>query len=380
MYNLYSGLVDNGNNFHVLAMNTFKQYCDISTVPKEFREKSNYTLVDVDIRIRAIPAFYNLFTNQSYNIKRFDSENFKRVLLQILQKYNYDIVILESLYTAPYIELLKEKTKAKLVLRAHNVEFKIWENLANNEKFLLKKWYLNLLSHRLKKYELKTLTKVDLIASISNEDNIVFQKETCQTPMIYLPFGINFRNEEFKNYTYPEVDELVLFHIGSMDWLPHQESFKWFLNEVWRNINTKYPFLKLYLAGTKMPNWITHGSYPNLIVTSDYVDGKIFMNKKAIMIVPSFSGSGIRIKIVEGMALGKVIITTANGAMGIPCSNGKNIFISDNSNEWVEVIGRCVNDIELVKNVSKKARLFAEAEFDHKLSAKKLIEALTHYN
>ncbi len=198
--------------------------------------------------------------------------------------------------------------------------------------------------------------------------------------LIYLPFGINFENEEFKSYTYPEKEELVLFHIGSMDWLPHQESFKWFLNEVWKNINIECPNIKLYLAGTKMPDWITHSNYPNLIVTNGYVDGKLFMNKKAIMIVPSFSGSGIRVKIAEGMALGKVIITTANGAMGIPCSNGENIFISNNCNEWVKLISRCFNDIELVKSVSKKARQFSESEFDHSLSAKKLIEALINYS
>lgn len=375
-FNLYTGLVEIGHNVHVIAMNTYKQYCDINQVPKEFREKSNYTLVDTDIRIKVLPAFLNLFTNKSYNISRFDTINFKRALIKILEKNVYDIIILESLYATPYIELLREMTNAKIVLRAHNVEYNIWKNLANNEKSIIKKWYLNLLSRRLKKYELKTLAKVDLIASISNEDNLVFKNEACQTPMIYLPFGINFANDEFRNYSSPKEDELVLFHVGSMDWLPHQESIKWFLEEVWKNVIIKCPDVKLYLAGSKMPDWITYGNYPNLIVTNGYVDGKIFMNKKAIMIVPSFSGSGIRIKIAEGMALGKVIITTKNGAMGIPCTNGKNIFISDSSTEWVELIRKCVNDIELVKTISKEARQFSESEFDHKLSAQKLIDAI----
>ncbi|HNT81034.1 MAG TPA: glycosyltransferase family 4 protein [Bacteroidia bacterium] len=378
MYSLYNGLIENGNNVHILAMNTHKQYCDLKNVPSDFKSKSKYLLVDIDIRIKILPAFLNLFTGQSYNITRFNSINFSRAIRQVLNKHTYDVIILESLYTTPYIHLLRKYSNAKLVLRAHNAEFKIWENLAQNENNILKKCYLNLLSRRLKKYELSTLDKVNLIASISDKDNLVFKNSLCKTPMIYLPFGINFNDEEFKHYTPPEIDELVLFHIGSMDWLPHQEAFKWFFENVWEQIYRTLPHVKLYLAGAKMPDWLTNMNYSNVFITNSYVDGKIFMNKKAIMIVPSFSGSGIRIKIAEGMAKGKVILTTSNGAMGIPCIDRQNIFISDKSDEWISIIFQCMNDLELVKKVSQEARQFSKTEFEYRLSAKKLTDALNH--
>lgn len=376
MHNLYSGLTDNGHNVDILAMNTNKQHCDINNVPKEFIKAANYTLVDIDISIKVLPAFFNLFTNKSYNIIRFDSKIFKQKLSTLIETKTYDLVLLESLYSTTYIDLLKQTTKYPIVLRGHNVEFKIWENLCNNEKNPLKKWYLNLLSKRLKKYELTTINKLDLIASISNEDNLVFKEESCRTPMVYLPFGINFNDEEFKTYSPPESDELVLFHIGSMDWIPHQEAFKWFLEKVWLNLNKKHPNIKLHIAGSKMPRWLTKSDYPNVIVTNGYVDGKTFMNKKAIMVVPSFSGSGIRIKIAEGMAKGKVIITTLNGAMGIPCTHNENIFISDNNEEWITIISKCISDIELTKKISNKAREFAQKEFDYIIAANKLIQSV----
>lgn len=376
MYNLYNGLVDSGHTVHVLAMNTYKQYCDINKVPLDFKIKSKYSLVYMDIKIKILPAFINLFSSKSYNIDRFDSKKFRASINESFDQTDYDLVILESLYATPYIDLLRNRSRCKIILRAHNAEFMIWKNLANNEKNILKKWYLNLLAQRLKKYELNVLSKVDLIASISDEDNLIFKNNSCQTPMIYLPFGINFNADEFKNYVVPRKDDLILFHIGSMDWLPHQEAFKWFLENVWGNIHSSFPLVKLYLAGSKMPDWITNGNYPNVIVTNGYVDGKTFMLNKSIMIVPSFSGSGIRIKIAEGMAKGKVIITTFNGAMGIPCKNNENIFISDNKEEWVEVIKRCLSDLELVKKISLNARLFSQKEFDYKLSAQKLIDAI----
>ncbi|MBL7912535.1 MAG: glycosyltransferase family 4 protein [Bacteroidia bacterium] len=376
MYNLYNGLSNNGHQVHVLAINTYKQYCNIKTVPLNFITESNYTLVDVDIRVRAIPAFLNLFTDKSYNIVRFGSVALRDAIEKLIENNTYDTVILESLYATVHIDLLRQKTNAKIVLRSHNAEFKIWENLYNNEKNTLKKWYLNILSKRLKKYEKETLKKVDLIAAISRDDNVVFKSEGCLTPMEYTPFGINFNDEEFKEYVSPEKEDLVFFHVGSMDWIPHQEAFRWFLEKVWTPLNIKYPRAKLHLAGSKMPEWITRGKFPNVIVTSGYVEGKTFMNKKCIMVVPSFSGSGIRIKIAEGMAKGKVVVTTKNGAMGIPCTHNENIFISDSADEWISILSRCMQDLELVKQISKNARAFSKREFDYNLAANKLIEAV----
>lgn len=376
MYNLYRGLTENGSKVHILAMNTYKQFCDITKVPEDFCKASNYTLVDVDIRIKASHALLNLFTNTSYNIIRFDTEQFRQTLSTILATKNFEVVILESLFSTTYIDLIRLKTKAKIVLRGHNVEFKIWENLRNNERNVLKKWYLTILAKRLKKYELSTLNRVDWIASISQEDNQVFKQEGCITPMLYLPFGINFNDEEFKDHLLPAAQELSLFHLGSMDWLPHQEAFRWFLEKVWPEIAKKHPQLKLHLAGSKMPQWITYGNYPNVVVTSGYVDGKTFMNDKPIMIVPSFSGSGIRIKIAEGLAKGKVIITTHNGAMGIPCKHNEHCFISDNAEEWIDIIDKCIHESEWLNKLSVNARAFSKKEFDYKSVAKKLVDEL----
>lgn len=377
MFSLYQGLVDNGHTIHVVSMNTHKQFCDLKTVPQDFVKAANYKLINVDIRIRPIPAFVNLIRNKSYNMSRFDSSEFRDQLCNLLSAQEYDIIILETLYATPYIDAIREKTKALIILRSHNVEFMIWENLSRNETHIFKRMYLKILSKQLKKYELRALEKVDLIASISEEDNRNFELEGCQTKKIFLPFGINFNASEYVNYSLPSDEDIVLFHVGSMNWIPHQEAFKWFLNGVCRKLYVLHPNLKLYLAGAYMPEWITKGNYPNVIVTDSYVNGKSFMKKKGIMIVPSFSGSGIRIKIVEGMALGKVIITTQNGAMGVPCTHNENIFILEREEDWISTINNCINNLNEVQRISKNARNFAMDVFDSKSSARQLINAIS---
>lgn len=91
------------------------------------------------------------------------------------------------------------------------------------------------------------------------------------------------------------------------------------------------------------------------------------------MLVPLWSGSGLRIKLVEGLAYGKAIVTTSIGAEGIPYSSGKDLVIADSGKDFSKAI------IELLNNSSKKqslqfaSRKLAENIFDYKAIANNLI-------
>ena len=80
------------------------------------------------------------------------------------------------------------------------------------------------------------------------------------------------------------------------------------------------------------------------------------MLSKDIMIVPLLSGSGIRIKIIEGMALGKTIITTNIGAEGLDVTDGVNILIANTPEEYLEKIALCIKSPEICKIIGENAR------------------------
>ena len=92
------------------------------------------------------------------------------------------------------------------------------------------------------------------------------------------------------------------------------------------------------------------------------------------MVVPLFSGSGMRIKIIEGMALGKPIVTTDIGTEGIPTIDGNNIMIANDADKFVESINRLINDRELFDQIGKNAIGFIQEKFDNLSQAGALIE------
>lgn len=370
MNNITLGLLDTGHEVKVLAMNTPKHYTDLKALPEEYKIKTQFEAIFIDTSIKITDAFFNLFTTSSYNIKRFYSKDFENKLAELLKKNTYDIIQLESLYTTPYLKIIREYSKAKIILRTHNVEHKIWEQLSNSNKNQLKKIYLKILARRLKKYEIKHLNEVDGIAVISPEDAVLFKQMGCKSPTILIPFSIDCA-------TYPVQSEKAtttsLFHLGSMDWQPNQEGILWFLNNVWNKLSKQHPSLKLYLAGRNMPDQIKRTTQKNVIVDGVINNPTEYMQSRSIMIVPLFSGSGMRVKIIEGMALGKTIISTSIGAEGILCENKKNILIANSSQEFIEAVNTCITDKPLNDSIQKNARMLVENHYDISKNTGKLI-------
>jgi glycosyltransferase involved in cell wall biosynthesis len=173
-----------------------------------------------------------------------------------------------------------------------------------------------------------------------------------------------------KNLVHP-----TLFHIGSLEWSPNQEGLVWFFENCWNTIHEKYPDLKFYVAGRNAPAWLQRKiNLPNVIFKGEVADAYEFMNSKSIMVVPLFSGSGMRIKIIEGMALGKPIVTTPVGTEGISTTSDVNIVITNDAEGFIDSISNLIENREYFDRIGKNAIEYIHENFDNLSSAGTLID------
>ena len=155
----------------------------------------------------------------------------------------------------------------------------------------------------------------------------------------------------------------------------HLEGLIWFFNQCWPKIHGENPDLKFYLAGRNAPEWFERLiKLEGVEYLGEINDAYDFINSKAVMVVPLFSGSGMRIKIIEGMALGKSIVTTDIGTEGIPTENGNNILIANDSAQFTEAIVRLINDRKLFDQIGKNAIGFIQEKFDNLSQAGALVD------
>jgi glycosyltransferase involved in cell wall biosynthesis len=370
--NLARGFSLLGHKVTILAMNTVKHYITLSEIPESVKELADFKLVNVPARISPVSALLNLlFSNKPYNATRFISKTFAAELKNVLNENEFDIIQLEGLYVCPYISLIRENSKAKIVYRAHNIEHEIWSRTAIMAHGF-EKWYLKNLSKRIKQFEIQILNKYDLLVPITGRDGAILNKLGNKKPSHISQTGIDSSVliPNSKHLKHP-----TLFHIGSLEWSPNQEGLIWFFEHCWDSIREKYPDLQFFIAGRNAPAWFQKMlDLPNVVFKGEVADAYEFINSKSIMVVPLFSGSGMRIKIIEGMALGKPIVTTAIGTEGILTTSGENIVVTEDADGFVESISDLIENREYFDKISKNAIEYIHENFDNLSSAGTLIE------
>ena len=357
----------------LLAMNTTKHYFDITKLPNNFNHYAAIHTVLIDNRVKPQAAFLNLFSDKSYHISRFESFAFRNQLIQLLQSQQFDLIQLESPYLAPYIPVIRQYSKAKIAMRAHNVEHEIWQRVAHNTRFLPKKWYLKHLTKKLQRYEIEQLKNYDLLVPITQRDLDIFRFFGYKNAAVVASVGVNGvdYNPNFSSFNKP----LSLGFIGSLDWMPNQEGLRWFLDEVWHKLQQQFPQLTFHIAGRNAPAWLQRLNFSNVIFHGEVADATAFINQHPVIVVPLFSGSGMRVKILESMALGRIVVTTSMGLEGIDACHRCEALVADTVESFIEAIALCQQDATFAAQISKRARNFVLQQYDNREIAQQLLQA-----
>jgi len=362
--NMIKGFENCGDDVTVLAMQTHKHSFPIEKLPFDIKTGINWNQILVNTKLNPLKALINLvFSNKPYNAVRFESKAFTEKLTELLLSQTFDIIQLEGLYLGSYINVVRKFSKAKIVLRAHNIEHEIWQRLAQNETSSFKKMYLQLLANRVKNLEFQALNKIDLLVPITQRDAEVFNLIDASRVWVS---STGIEVEKFK-HTKPK-NLKSLFYIGALDWLPNQESIKWFLENVWTVLNIDFPDWNFVIAGRNAPKkFVDELKKYNVNYLGEVESAIEFIDTYNIMVVPLHSGSGMRIKIIEGMARGKCIVTTKIGAEGILAEQGKDIFIQDLASDFIEVLKNLMHNQKQIEKCGENAFIFVQLNYNNQI-------------
>ncbi|MCW3126793.1 MAG: hypothetical protein JWO03_2451 [Bacteroidetes bacterium] len=369
-YHFVKGYADAGCEVVCLAMNTVKHHVDMGQTGDAFKGIKSFITIDVDNRIKPIDAALNLLTDKSYVIERFNSKAYREALVKLLTGQTFDIIHIDGLPTCLYIDTCRQYSKAKLVQRAHNVEYKIWERAAAADTSAPKKWYLEIQAKRLKEFEKEALAKVDTVLAISTEDEDFIHQLQPKAKTIIVPAGIDI------DESIPVVQPpgLSLFFIGALDWLPNLQGLEWFLKDIWPQIHTAFPDMKFHIAGKKMPQQFYNFTDMNVVAHGEVASSVGFINSHSVLLSPLVSGSGVRIKIIEAMAMGKVVLSTSVSAEGSGAKDGENILIANSVHAFIDQIRRLKTETGLMARLSQNARTFALDNFQNKKVIARLLD------
>jgi glycosyltransferase involved in cell wall biosynthesis len=359
--NLAAGLSDAGYHVSMLAFNTSKHYTDPDNIPAALRKKILFYTVDKNTSVRPLKALFNLFfSKKPYIAERYNDRHFAEKLKDLTVSGNFDVVQLEGPYLAHYIPVIRHHSTARISLRAHNVEHRIWEKRSEHAPGILRKRYFRLLAKRIRRLEEKTIHNIDALVPISEPDATILKRQSA-LPSITIPAGLDL--QDYATVT-PMPGSHICF-IGALDWAPNQEGLAWFTDLVLPHLLDRRPETAFHVAGRNAPQGIIRLlSHPSVTYHGEVEDARAYMQDFGILAVPLLTGSGIRIKILEGMAMGMCVVTTSTGAAGLTAQHGRHLFVEDDPSAFAGRLIQLLEDPPGRIAIGKAAREMVQENFD----------------
>lgn len=370
MYAMIEGWQQQAYQVHLLAMNTSRHFVQNNQLPELFTQLASCTLVPVNNDIRVLPTMLNFFcSNKPQHADRFYHKHFAQSLRAIVEKINPDFVQLESIYLQEYVPALRQYSNAKIIQRLHNIEAEIWERLAGETKHWAKQFYLRNLAQRIKQYEQMVWRSSDALITISKEDEKKIRHSNCSTPCKTIGFGLS----QMPDVPAVQQGSMKAYHLGAMDWQPNIDAMDWMQKEISPRILAQKPDFDFQFAGRNMPAAFLSHTEQSFYCVGEVADAASFIQDKDILIVPLRSGSGIRIKSLEAMAAGKLVVSTSIGMQGLNVQDRVHYLKADTAEDFVIAIKWVSQNPEAAQKIREQARAYVQEQHNLPVLMKELV-------
>jgi polysaccharide biosynthesis protein PslH len=365
------GLAASGALISVLAMRTEKHGTVSGPASQSRGFLQYYETVSVNTRIRPAKMLANLlFSSEPYDLQRFRSGKYSEALRSLLLREHFDIIQCEGLLFSYYFDEIRALTDAPLVFRAHNVEHRIREMMAELATVPAERDYLKSLAGRLRKRELLALRQYDAIVPISEPDFKWFKSVAPDKPMLLSETGTGIPEMNEK----PDSTGLKVGFIGALNWQPNLDGLKWFLTGVWPNLLRSLPDATFHIAGRDADaNVKNRMGGKNVFLEGEVEDANRFMASMTVMIAPLFAGSGLRIKIIEAMSLGKTVVATPVAAEGLSVEDHREILIGTDAASFCDALTSALSNAGMRSEIGARARELVRDRFDNLKQASVLL-------
>lgn len=280
-----------------------------------------------------------------------------------------DIILLEGIHSAHFLKEVREIFPNKpVVLRQSNVEYLLLKrNGDQTSNPLIRRFYYDQ-AKLMKRYEISAMQQVDALTAITEFDRQCFLADVPNVRSEVIPAGAEIPDKDGSIR-----DRNHIIALSNWLWKPNIDGLTWFFENVWEGLVNKHKDLQLTIAGHGLSESFLKKYRSDSVHFLGFVDDITELRSKAtLQIVPLFSGSGMKLKIVEGLAAGLPMVTTQIGAEGIDISHDKEILIADTAKSFSAQVSRLLDHPELCDRISKEARKAAIENYSWQAQAAKL--------
>jgi glycosyltransferase involved in cell wall biosynthesis len=304
----------------------------------------------------------------------FYLEELAEALRLITAQQHFDVVNIHHDCMAPYVDSISPQCRCKTVLSLQNVPYIQWRRMLLVERNLRRTLTLLRDLPFQKHATLQHIGRYDQTIVISETDRSSLLKDAPGANIVAVPAGIN--TDVIRPLNEP-AESCDLMLVGSMGYWPNVDAAQFLCREIFPLVVRDVPDAHLFIVGSKPPNDVLRlAEQMEGITVTGYVDSVVpYYEQCCLTLVPLRAGSGIRVKILESLALGRPVVSTTLGCEGLRLTHDRDILIADEAAAFAEYTVRLTTDQALWQRLVSNGRRQIEQVYDWRVTGRKLVQA-----
>jgi polysaccharide biosynthesis protein PslH len=312
--------------------------------------------------------FVSFFSGEPLFLQQWKNNEFVSALADTLKNQEYDIVHLDALAMAQFIRLINVRP---VVISTTDAVSSSYKELAKASQLFFQKRYISWASKRIAHFEKKTLPLFSKVHVISEKDKKYLDSFILGISVENIAHSVPDQVLEYEDASPCQSSEKfdLLIPCGALNTTVVVRGLMEFFSVVYPFIIKSFPDLSIHIIGRDASDDV-YNKIKKIQNTklSSWVDDYCGEHKKAtVVVVPDWSGTGIKTRVLYAFALGKAVVASPAALYGIKikeefhCFKRKldhtfadSIFFLLNNSRFREKMGKNAKDL-IKNNYSKKA-------------------------
>jgi glycosyltransferase involved in cell wall biosynthesis len=285
----------------------------------------------------------------------------------LLTERTFDVVQIETSQMACF----RLRTDAKVVLDEHNVEFELLRRMRRGERSAVRRAHNRLEEFKVRRFEGALWKRADGIAVTSRREALIVHQGAPGTPTAVVP---NCCDLDFFAPGSDQIEEGRIVFTGLLTYRPNLDAARHLVNDILPRIRERHRGATLTIVGGGHPPDLDALRRPGVTVTSWVADVRPYLRRASVVVAPLRIGSGTRLKVLEGLALAKPMVSTAIGCEGLDVVSGEHLLVADTSDDFADAVVLLLRDRALGSRLGGAGHRLVRDHYSWESAASQLAE------
>ncbi len=302
-------------------------------------------------------------TGDSFVLRRDNRATMHAMVRQLIDEEHIDVLHVDQLNMMRFVP---SDWPGTVILDEHNAVWQVFERLQKGTRNPISRWILAREAQVIRRIEGQACRRAQVVLAVSEEDQRALRAIAGQAvPIEVVPITVDTAQfQTIWEARNPQPDRLLT--IGTMFWLPNSEGVMWWLREGYEYLRTLRPDVTYDIVGARPPHalQLVAEQHAGTHVHGYVPDAKPFWTQAAALAVPLLSGGGVRVKILEAMAMGVPVVSTTIGCEGLDVRDGEHLLVADTPQAFASACAKVLQDKELGSRLAQNARQLILKRYD----------------